>query len=58
MPDFCQLKAPNLNPSPTKNNNYKVYEFFFFFLAVLGFELRAFTLSHSTSPTFVKDFSR
>jgi hypothetical protein len=24
--------------------------------AVLGFELRAFTLSHSTSPIFVMDF--
>jgi ABC-type uncharacterized transport system permease subunit len=31
---------------------------FFFFLAVLGFELRAFTLNHSTSPIFVKGFSR
>jgi hypothetical protein len=29
-----------------------------FFFAVLGLELRAFTLSHSTSPIFVKDFSR
>jgi hypothetical protein len=27
-------------------------------LAVLGLELRAFTLSHSTSPIFVKGFSR
>jgi hypothetical protein len=26
------------------------------FLAVLGFELKAYTLSHSTSPFFVKDF--
>jgi hypothetical protein len=26
-----------------------LYNFFFFF-AVLGFELRAYTLSHSTSP--------
>jgi hypothetical protein len=32
--------------------------FFFFFFAVLGLELRAFTLSHSTSPIFVKGFSR
>jgi hypothetical protein len=30
----------------------------FFFFAVLGLELRAFTLSHSTSPIFVKGFSR
>jgi hypothetical protein len=29
---------------------------FFFFLG-LGFELRAFTLSHSTSPVVVKGFS-
>jgi hypothetical protein len=27
-----------------------------FFFAVLGLELRAFTLSHSTSPFFVKVF--
>jgi hypothetical protein len=27
-----------------------------FFLAVLGFELRAYTLSHSTSPMFVMGF--
>jgi hypothetical protein len=25
---------------------------------ILGLELRAFTLNHSTSPIFVKDFSR
>jgi hypothetical protein len=31
---------------------------FSFFLVVLGLELRAFTLSHSTSPIFVKGFSR
>jgi hypothetical protein len=30
--------------------------FFFFFFPVLGFELRAFALSHSTSPFFVKGF--
>jgi hypothetical protein len=29
-----------------------------FFLEVLGLELRAFTLSHFTSPIFVKGFSR
>jgi hypothetical protein len=28
--------------------------FFFFFFAVLGLELRAFTLGHSTIPIFVK----
>jgi hypothetical protein len=30
--------------------------FFFFFFTVLGFELRAFTVSHSTSPIFVEGF--
>jgi hypothetical protein len=30
----------------------------FFFFVVLGLELRTFTLSHITSPTFVKGFSR
>jgi hypothetical protein len=29
-----------------------------FCFAVLGLELRAFTLSHSTSPIFVKGFSK
>jgi hypothetical protein len=29
-----------------------------FFFAVLGLDLRAYTLGHSTSPIFVKDFFR
>jgi hypothetical protein len=29
---------------------------FFFFFAILGFELRAYTLSHSTSPFLVMGF--
>jgi hypothetical protein len=29
-----------------------------FFFSVLGLELRGFTLSHSTSPIFVKGFLR
>jgi hypothetical protein len=29
---------------------------FFFFFTLLGFELRAYTLSHSTSPSFVVGF--
>jgi hypothetical protein len=33
-----------------------LYFFFFFFFALLGLELRAFTLSHSTNPIFVKGF--
>jgi hypothetical protein len=36
--------------------NYNFYDFFFF--AVLGLKLRVFTLSHSTSPSFVKGFLR
>jgi hypothetical protein len=31
---------------------------FYFFFVVLGLELGAFTLNHSTSPIFVKGFSR
>jgi hypothetical protein len=31
---------------------------FFFFFAVLGLELNTFTFSHSSSPIFVKGFSR
>jgi hypothetical protein len=30
----------------------------FFFFSVLGLELKAFTLSHSTSPIFMKGFLR
>jgi hypothetical protein len=29
---------------------WAIFNSFFFFFAVLGFELRAYTLSHSTSP--------
>jgi hypothetical protein len=34
------------------------YKLSFFFFPVLGLELRAFTLCHSTNPIFVKGFSR
>jgi hypothetical protein len=37
---------------------YHLSHSFFFFFAVLGLELRAFTLSHSTSPIFMQGFSR
>jgi hypothetical protein len=37
-------KALSSNPFPPKRNKY--------FFAVLGLELKAFTLSHSTSPIF------
>jgi hypothetical protein len=32
------------------------FPFFFFFFVVLGFELRVYTLSHSTSLFFVMGF--
>jgi hypothetical protein len=35
-----------------KSGNIKI----FFFFSVLGLELKAFTLSHSTSPIFVMGF--
>jgi hypothetical protein len=37
---------------------FKYCPTFLFSFAVLGLELRAFTLSHSISPIFVKSFSR
>jgi hypothetical protein len=44
-----------------QNKDYLPQKAFFFcfdlfFFAVLGFKLRAYTLSHSTSYFFVKDF--
>jgi hypothetical protein len=33
-----------------------LFAFFTFFFSGLGFELRAYTLSHSTNPIFVKGF--
>jgi hypothetical protein len=37
---------------------FSIFVLFHFVFSVLGLKLRAFTLSHSTSPIFVKDFSR
>jgi hypothetical protein len=42
-------------PCLAQLNYLFIYSFIF---AVLGLELRAFTLSHSTSPIFVKGFLR
>jgi hypothetical protein len=39
-----------LNQGLVSRVRYFLYFTFFFFLAALGLELRAFTLSHSTSP--------
>jgi hypothetical protein len=47
------LKGSHVEKSPA--DPFIVLSFFF---SVLGLELRAFTLSHSTSPIFVKGFSR
>jgi hypothetical protein len=47
------------NNRVTENYNYSKFSFFlffFFFLVVLRLELRAYTLSHSTSPFIVMDF--
>jgi hypothetical protein len=41
----------------TKKQSF-LFTHFFFLFAVLGLELRAFTLSHSTSPIFVEVFLR
>jgi hypothetical protein len=41
---------------PIRDLLFHCYIFIYLFSAVLGFELRAFTLSHSTSPVFVKGF--
>jgi hypothetical protein len=35
-----------------------IFIFIFSFFSVLGFELWAYTFSHSTSPTFVMGFLR
>jgi hypothetical protein len=41
-----------------KVTSLPLFHTYFFFFVVLRLELRAFTLSHSTSPIFVKGFSR
>jgi hypothetical protein len=40
------------------SNTINQFALIFFFFSVLGLELMAFTLSHSTSPIFVKGFYR
>jgi hypothetical protein len=62
---FWRLLQKSLLSKKRKENDLKVvfegFEFcgFFFFFQVLGFELRASTLSHSTSPFYFCDsFSR
>jgi hypothetical protein len=38
------------------SSNPAFFSFFFFVFAMLGFELRSYSLSHSTSPFFVMGF--
>jgi hypothetical protein len=37
-------------PEAVALSRTEAYGYFFFFFAVLGFELRAYTLSHTTNP--------
>jgi hypothetical protein len=48
---LCRFEAPSSNPRPTKKKKLFVY---LFILCGTGAELRTSTLSHSTSPFFVK----
>jgi hypothetical protein len=52
-----QAKCPQDEDQILVQDNVPQISFPFFF-AVLGFELRAYTLSHSTSPIFVTGFLR
>jgi hypothetical protein len=49
-----KCEALSSNPSTTKKNNKGISLFVCF--AVLELELKAYTLSHSTSPFFVMGF--
>jgi hypothetical protein len=51
------LKEVSTLYSVQRGRNWYVLLFLLFF-TVLGLELRAFTLSHSTSPIFAKGFLR
>jgi hypothetical protein len=53
-PHTCHANALQLEPYPSTKFNL----IFFFFFAVLGFEFRAYTLIHSTSPFFVIGISQ
>jgi hypothetical protein len=53
-PASASLEVPGI----INVHHYAWLYLFLFFFAVLGFVIRAFTLSHSTSPIFVKGFSR
>jgi hypothetical protein len=49
----CVWDTSSLKELPQKKSTiYTFPEFFFFFFVVLGFELKAYTLNHSTSPPF------
>jgi hypothetical protein len=48
-------RSPGLNEQ-LETNTFLFFFFFFFFFAILGFELGAYTLSHSASLIFVMAF--
>jgi hypothetical protein len=48
-------KSMQITPNSCVSRD-RVFKLYFIFFAVLGLELRAFTLSHSTSPSFVMGF--
>jgi hypothetical protein len=54
------IASPTYTVSSYTSLPVRVFTVYLFIYAVLGLELRAFTLSHSTSTVFffVKDFSR
>jgi hypothetical protein len=52
------LFKPNVHLTVQLFCNFLFLSFFLFFVMVLRFQLRAYTLSRSTSPFFVKGFSR
>jgi hypothetical protein len=48
--------ARHLGTKPSTQEPFGEHIFFLIFFLVLGFELKAYTLSHSTSPFFVMVF--
>jgi hypothetical protein len=55
---FLPSSLTSFSPSFLLSFSLSLSLFYLFIFAVPGLELRAYTLSHSTSPTFVKGFTR
>jgi hypothetical protein len=53
---LCSIISLGVSGHRDKSFQFLNLYVFFFFLTVLGLELRVFTLSHSTSPFFVMGF--